>query len=212
MGKSIYLIAALVTAVVFLLVFSFVRFDENSKIAELSLQIQNLYEEQQATKILSSYLDKTDSNSCAIYEKQISKQLNRIYVLFSQLEKINDTTFTVSKAQVKRQYLIASMSLWIDLRDALKFCKMEIKPVLFFLPDGENCVECDAMISQLEELKRQCEHVRVFAFPAKSEDFEFVSLLEKDYNVAKFPAIVANNKTYYDIVDIAILKKEIDCQ
>ena len=131
MGKSIYLIAAIITTMLFLLIFLFVKMDENGKINQLSGQIQELYEEQQANKILSRYFDKTDSNSCAIYEKQVSKQLNRIYTLFSQLEDIKDTTFTISDSGIKRQYLITSMSLWLDLRDALKYCNMNIKPVSY---------------------------------------------------------------------------------
>jgi len=211
MGKNIYLIAAVITTLVFVIIFFMVKMDENSKINELSGQIQELYEEQQANKILSRYFDKTDSNSCAIYEKQVSKQLTRIYTLFSQLEKIKDTTFTISDNGIKRQYLITSMSLWLDLRDSAKYCNLNIKPLLLFLPDEKNCVKCDAMIEQLEVLKQDCENVRVFAFPSKSEEFEFVTLLEKDYNVSSFPAIVANNNVYYEIVDNEKIKKDINC-
>jgi len=212
MGKSVYLIAALVTTTIFLLVFVIIRVEEESRISSLSRQIQELYEEQQVSKILSTYFNEKGQTDCEVFEKQISRQLNRIYDLFSQLERIKHTTFTISEEQAKRQYLIASMTLWLDLRNASQHCRMNIQPLLFFLSDAPNCVTCIAMIEQLEQLKKACPNARVFAFPAESKEFEFVALLERDFNVTSFPAIVANDKTFYEIIDIAVLKKEIACE
>lgn len=211
MGKSVYLIAAIITTVIFLAVFSFVKFDESSKFESLSKDIMTLYEEQQANKILQNYLGKSDENSCLIYERQISRQLTRIYSLFSELETLKNTTFATSTENVRRQYLLASMSLWIDLNKASENCKLQIKPILYFFPDKKDCVECNAMIEQLEIIKSQCPNVRVFAFPSESKDFEFVELLKKDYNVTQAPAMVAGTHTVFSVLPTETIKQWIDC-
>jgi hypothetical protein len=212
MGKAIFLIAAIITTLIFLLVFSFVQYDESSKYDALSKQIMALYEEQQANKILQNYLGKADENSCIIYERQISRQLNRIYGLFSELEKLKTSTFATSSDEIKRQYLLASMSLWIDLKNASETCALTLKPVLYFFPDRQDCIECDAMINLLETVKSQCPNVRVFAFPSESQDFEFVELLKKDYNVSSAPAIVIGNNATNKILPVETIKSWLDCK
>jgi len=211
MGKSVYLIAAVITTIVFIVIFMFVKIDESARVNRLSEEIMSLYEEQQSNKILQAYLDNADENSCIIFERQISRQLGRIYGLFSELEKIKDATFATSQDSVKRQYLLASMSLWIDLKNASKTCKLNIKPVLYFFPDSADCVECDAMMGQLEILKSECPQTRVFAFPIESKDFEFVELLKKDYNVSSAPAIVVNDNVVYSVVPTERIKGWLGC-
>lgn len=211
MGKSVYLIAAIITAMIFVAIFAYVKFDESAKVGELSNDIMALYEEQQSNKILQAYLNSADANSCIVFERQISRQLGRIYTLFSKLEQLKDTTFATSSESVKRQYLLASMSLWIDLKNAGKTCSFNIKPILYFFPDKADCIECDAMMGQLETLKSQCPEVRVFAFPAESKDFEFVSLLEQDYNVSSAPAMVIKNHVIYSLASTDSIKEWLDC-
>lgn len=217
MGKSVYLIAAVITTLVFVVVFLLVAMDESARIESLSDEITALYEEQQASKILQSYLENPNADSCAVFEAQISRQLNSIYALFSELERLENTTFAVSKEKVKRQYLLASMSLWVDLLNAKQKCSIGIKPVLFFFPEGwhsaqpASCVECDAMVEQLEAIKARCPETRVFAFPFESKDFEFVDLLKKQYAVSNAPALAVNDHVVYSIVPAEQILEWLEC-
>jgi hypothetical protein len=212
MGKSVFLVAAVITTAIFISVFFFVRMQESAMLDSTSKEIMSLFEEQQANKILQNYLGQMDENSCIIFERQISRQLNRIYALFYQLEKIKEKTFATSSDLVKRQYLLASMSLWIDLENASKTCKLNILPILYFFLDQKDCILCDAMVAQLEALKADCPNARVFAFPSESEDFEFVELLKKDYNVSSAPAIVAGSNVAYEILPNETIKGWIGCR
>ena len=216
MGKSVYLAAFIVTAVIFALVFSFVRASEESQIDRLYSETTQLYEELQANKILNNYLSGenallSDSNVCLIYERQISRQLNKIYDLFGQLERLDTGTFAVSKESVRRQYLLTSMSLWIDLQNTQRSCDLKIKPVLYFFPSTQDCVLCTAMQNQLEVLKQDCPQVRVFAFPSESTDFEFVSLLKQQYSVSTVPALVVENRVFGEIENLSELENILDC-
>lgn len=216
MRKHVYLIAFAITAVIFVLVFSLARSNEETQIRQLYTDTVQLNEELQANKIIASYLNPldqnaVDSNVCLIYERQISRQLNRIYDLFNQLEKLDAYTFAVSKDSVKRAYLLTSLSLWIDLKNTSRFCSFNIKPVLYFFPKTQDCVLCSAMQNQLEELKARCPSVRVFAFPSESQEFEFVSLLKKEYHVSAVPALVIKNRVFTDIQDTRVLEQLLEC-
>ncbi|MBI5553785.1 MAG: hypothetical protein HY917_03520 [Candidatus Diapherotrites archaeon] len=203
--------AALVTVVIFAIVFSVVNLQESSMRNQLSQDITALYEDQQANKILQAYLGTLDPDTCVIFEKQISRQLNRIYDLFFRLESLQEKTFVTSSDPVKRQYLLASMSLWIDLQNASKYCSMNIKPVLYFFPNQKECALCDAMVTQFESLKKECPSVRIFAFPAQSDEFEFSELLKKQYGVSSAPAMVVKNRVLYEIVPMEQLKSLAGC-
>ncbi len=217
MGKSVFLVAAVITTLVFLTVFLLVRMDEAAKMNELSDEIRALYEEQQASKILQAYMGAGDKNTCLVYERHIARQLDRIYALFYRLQTVESTTFVTPSQPLKRQYLLTSMALWIDLMDVSKTCELGIKPVLYFFPERwkqgqpQSCVECDAMVEQLEIVKSQCPSVRVFAFPAESTDFEFVALLKEEYNVSRAPAIVVDGNVAYSIIPTKAIKEWLGC-
>ncbi len=221
MGKSVFIIAAIITIFVFASVFFLVKLDESAKFGNISAKLTALYEEQQANKILESYLEDGSEESCLVYEKQISRQLTKIYILFDELERAEDMSFATSSKDVRRLYLLTNMALWVDLKNASEKCDLGIKPVLYFfpkdwhtqygLPDASTCLECDAMVEQLEILKSQCPETRVFAFPAEDEQFEFVGLLKSEYNVSSAPAIVINGNVVYKVAPTELLKEWLDC-
>lgn len=214
MGKSIYLIAFLITAAIFVLAFSFIRSSEEQQIQQIYLETTQLYEELQANKILMQYSQQagsSDGNVCIVYEKQISRQLNKIYELFNKMEQLEHSTFAVSKQSVRRQYLLTSMSLWLDLQAANENCSFSIRPVLYFFPNDSDCVLCSAMQNQLEVLKQSCPEARVFAFPSDSNDFEFVSLLKNQYDVNASPALVVKDQVFTDMQETEYLEGLLGC-
>lgn len=217
MGKSVYLTAAAITIAVFVSVFLFIKLDEETKFDSLSDEILALYEEQQMNKVFEAYLEGGDAQTCAIYERQIARQLSKVYGLFSRLEQLEEITFATSSERVKRQYLLTSMSLWIDLKKASEKCDVGIKPVLFFFPEmwkkeiPGSCIECDAMVEQLEVMKSGCSDIRVFAFPFETDEFEPVEFLKHDYGVSKAPAVVVKGNVFYSMVSTQELENLLGC-
>lgn len=217
MGKSVYLTAAAITVVIFFSVFLFVKLDEQARFDSLSEEILYLYEEQQANRIFEAYLEDGDETACVVYREQISRQLSRVYELFSKLERLEEVTFATSSSPVKKQYLLTSMALWVDLRNAKEKCDIGLKPVLFFFPDTwlaeqpGSCVECDALVEQLEIVKEHCPNVRVFAFPFESDEFAPVELLKSDYGVSRAPALVVEGQVLYSMGPTEQLLQLLGC-
>lgn len=210
MAKSVYLIAFLLTLLVFASVF-FIARDEDGK------RINAIYDrliEQQETLVQINNAFLTDANACDEFRPLVQKQLNQLYVSYTDIEKFDMYSLRIESAEnkrLKRQYLISSMGLFQLLDRTSQTCDYNIKPVLYFWPDDADCPTCATLVYQLEEIKRSCPSVRVFAFPSNPDNFEPVVTLKKRFDVNTSPAIVVGWKPQYDIVSTDELKRMIGC-
>jgi hypothetical protein len=210
MSKSIYLIAFLLTLMVFAGVFLLAR-DEDSK------KIETIYDhllDQQQTMIYINAVDNTAAGSCDRLIPLVRDQLNQVYTSYSDIEKFDMYGLRLESREydrLKRQYLIASMNLYQTLQKYQNICDFNISPVLYFWPDNADCPTCATFVYQLEEIKKDCPNVRVFAFPSNPANFEPVTLLQDRYRITASPVLVMGKTVVSDIRDTAELKKILEC-
>ncbi len=210
MAKSVYLIAGLLTVVIFAGVFQLARGEDEKKINDIYARL--LDQQERMLYVTASLAD--DRASCDELRPLVQDQLEQVFERFSDIEKFEAYGLrleTPEYALLKRQYLVAIMSLYLTLENTPSDCDFGIEPVLYFWPDESDCPTCATMVYQLEDIKRACPNVRVFAFPSNPANFEPVQILQEKFGVTKSPALVLGTDVITDIRDTGELRARLNC-
>ena len=144
----------------------------------------------------------------------IQSQVGDAYDRFKDIEKFEMYGLRLDSPEyqrLKRQYLVSIMNLYLALERTSATCPMGITPVLYFWPDNSDCPTCATFVYQLEEIKKDCPDVRVFAFPSNPANFEPVDALQKKFNVKASPALVIGKSVIETVTDTSELRRLAQC-
>lgn len=213
-NKRFYLLAGVITTVIFLLGVSLGILIEGERVDYVegkrsdervdyeSLQVQYLY---------LSYLSTSKRNdSCEAFTATLNRYIKRTddtrIKLEDYIEKGN--VYTEEFKRLKREYIQSQMNFWILSKKAQDMCNTDYVTAIYF--HSTDCPDCKNQGYVLDYLKKMFdEKLLVFAFDANFTEEPMIDLLMSTYKVTKTPTVVVEEKVYDGFVDKDSLMKEI---
>jgi hypothetical protein len=203
--KGKYMLAAFITALIFLLGMllglvvedkrvSYIQEESRGqKLDFMSLQLQ--YE-------LISDLSQT-GNCPAVaatfndFMGELAKTEERL-VTYQKEAKINKDEFNL----LKKEYVQAQINYWILAKRTKEICDNDFSTVLYFYAPTENCNDCDNQAFVLTYLKQKLkDKILIFSFDSTFEQEPLVNLLVKTYNMTQYPSLVIDNSLVTGLQD-----------
>ncbi len=208
-SKDKYLIAALITSVIFLLGFflGLVIEGERVKYTESISKIQNL--DFASIQVQYAYIDElSQEENCQAVQKTFEENIINLEFARERIESF-DKNAKINKGEfdlLKREYILAQLRYWLLARRTKNLCGQDIVSVLYFFSDDKICPDCNSQSFVLTYLKKRFkERLLIFSFDESFEEEPMVSLLKHVYNTTSYPALVIEGKRYGGFRD----KKEL---
>ena len=194
LSKDLYIIAGILTLVIFLLglflglFFEEKRIDfirgenEEQRLEFASLQLQYMYVSQLNKEIKCPALASTLEQSMV----SLDKARERIET-YSQETKLNKERF----AQLKKDYTISQLRYWLLSKDLKELCDFRLSTILYFYSDEEECPSCDEQAFILSYLKKIFnEKLLIFALDGRFEEEPMVRILQESYDITYYPTLI----------------------
>lgn len=210
---SIYVKALIITLVIFIGNFFFVKYIDDSRATDLQRQLQSSDDELQSSRLLLLYMQSFNSTPeiCPLLENRTAAQVNRLYTLLRDLQYTSSANTFADTSELKTRYIISNAELLLYAMQMKNTCaNAQMEPVLYFYPDKQDCVECRAQAQILDDARDSCTNIRIFAFPTDL-DISVVDALKARYKIDRTPAIVVNEQTYYGITSQEKLLSLVPC-
>ncbi|MEX0919453.1 MAG: thioredoxin family protein [Parcubacteria group bacterium] len=201
-----YLIAFLITALIFSTALFLSSFLSDSKLASVR-EIENRV----ALDILSSETQFAllEETSCRdIGPGFLSKELGTLGERLAYAE--NQTGFNSSDLDyLRRSYFLLEIKDYLLMKRLTEKCGTETAFILYFYSSENDCPDCEKMGYVLTALRDKYPDLRVYSFDYNF-DLEAIKTLVSIYKVEpNLPALIINNEPYYGFRTVAELEDEV---
>ncbi|VVB67796.1 Uncharacterised protein [Candidatus Norongarragalina meridionalis] len=210
---SVYVKAFVITAVLFIGNFFFVKYLDDSRGAQLRAEMSDIEEQVQSSSTLLLYSQTFNDSAelCPILQQETEKQVGTLYRLFGELQTASEANVFTDTASIKSRFVLTNVQLWLYLQQLEKACGgTDVVSVLYFYPDKRDCLECRAQAQVLNDVTARCAHVRVFAFPTDT-DVPVLQAIKAKYGVTREPTLVINDKRFDGLTAKDAVMAETGC-
>ena len=214
-SRNTYLLALLLTAIIFLLgltlgmLFDNLRVkwaeteNKRTEIDYLSLQFQYLY--------LTTLKDK--NASCPVLHTTMEKSISDLsdslqqFITYKEQTKINNDEYEL----VGRRYILDNLRYWLFSKKTKEECDLDVVNILYFYSEN-NCPICPNQGTVLTYFKKIFgDKLLIFPIDVDYETTEpLISILKNQYHITDYPTLIIEDKKYEGIIPNAELK-EIIC-
>ncbi len=209
--KRLYLVAGIITLVIFLLGIILGIFIEGERVVYIedknreqkinfdSLQLQYLY--------LSTLGEKEDCLAFSAILKNYIEDTEKVrFRLEGYLKK--SSVHTEEFELLKRSYVISQLNYWILSRKTKDLCDTDFVTVLYFY--SNDCRDCENQGYILEYLKKVfSDKLLIFSLDAGFGEEPIISVLTNRYNITETPTIILNDKKFVGFTEKGILLDNI---
>ena len=202
MGKistRVYIIAGILTLLVFLGGVSLGWYLDYNRVSVVQSQIDNLQLDFQNLQLENSFALAVGGNStCSLYASKavsLSAQTDKLANELNSFSNINQFQ-TGALNNLKKRYTLLNLEFWTQLTNLQKTCGYNATTLVYFYTAEPNrqCDECVAQGLVLDSLKKQApDRVMVFAIDYNL-DLGIVKTLRAAYNITQVPSIVVDGK------------------
>ena len=206
-SKETYVIAFIITTVIFLIGIFLGSTLEKGKISSLELTVNNLKARVENVELQFLFLDITKGNiSCNYFIEQANMlgseadDLAKDVTAFEGSRKIEEEVFK----NMKREYTTILIRDWLTLEKIKQTCSSDYFTVIFFY--SENCPQCEQQGFLLSYFKIQDpEKIMVFAVDTDL-GLSIVEAIRVSYGVTDYPSLVINGTAYSGFQDRDVLE------
>ncbi|MEM0475666.1 MAG: hypothetical protein QW343_02640 [Candidatus Norongarragalinales archaeon] len=207
---SIYVKAAVITAVIFLLGLSAGWYLDwtRSQAAREELDSLRLQAEEARVGMVFFETFKSDPTFCSVYASEMSAQLQRVGRLGEQLETLRVANkLDASYYSLKKQYVLFNVELWLRAENLKKMCGSNVTTILYFYPEASACADCGVQAQELLRLKQSCpERVWLFALPTDLK-ITVVEMLKQRFGIHVTPSLVFDGETISGMITAVELRE-----
>jgi len=202
----VYMIAAVITLVVFSLGVGLGFLINNEKYDIIRSDLESLQLQQRDIETEMMLTNSLGANSCNTLNYEIEKTATQSADLGQKVSYYdNEMVKNPDFYTIKRNYIINLIQLWSYWELFKKNCNSSVNTVLYFYAI-KNCDDCQAQGFVLSFLKEKYpDKIMTFALD-KDEDLYSLNLIKNVYNVTTAPTLIINNKKYEGLKDINALK------
>ncbi|TAL46730.1 hypothetical protein EPN87_04460 [archaeon] len=201
MGKistRVYIIAGILTALVFLGGVSLGWFLDYNRVYTVESQMNSLQLDFQNLQLENLFISALGNNStCSLYSGKavsLSAQTDKLASDLDDFSNINQFQAD-TLANVKKRYTLLNLEFWMQLTNLQKTCGYNATTLLYFYTVDPNrpCDECVAQGLVLDAMKKQApEKMMIFAVDYNL-DLGIVKALITTYNITSTPSIIVNS-------------------
>jgi hypothetical protein len=213
-SKSKYLIAAIITFMIFSLGLTLGIIVDNFRIAWADFEIRKHeleYSSLQFQYLYISTLEKGEE-SCEVLNTALEKtiaQLGESLDQFLEYEKrsnLNKRDYEI----IKRKYLLDNIRYWLLAKRAKELCNLDKVTILYFhsIKDCDICPEQGVVLTYYKKIFGE----RLLVFPINIDletEESMITILRSRYNITTYPSIIVEDNLYEGVVGKKKLKKLI---
>ena len=198
---KVYIIAGIITLVIFLGGLGIGFLMSNEKYQIISSDLQELQIEQRDIELELLLLSSIGTQTCDTLRYEIDKTASLATDLGEKVSKydtdvLKDVNFNI----LKKNYIITLIQFWSYWEIFKENCNSSVNTILYFYAI-EDCTDCEAQGHVLSFLKqRYPQELMVFALDMNEELYS-LNLLKNIYNVTKAPTLIVNNEKYENLID-----------
>ncbi|MFH1229153.1 MAG: hypothetical protein V1678_01875 [Candidatus Aenigmatarchaeota archaeon] len=151
-------------------------------------------------------------NSCAALSTSIEDNVKKLSEIGEKIEQYssNMNFDEASYANLKREYTIAQLRLWLFARKAKEQCSKDLVTAIYFYSNEKECTQCSAQSKILTHMKGQLkDKLLIFSIDATFKGEPLIDLLRGAYNISSYPSLLVNDKFFQGMVTEAFLKKDL---
>ncbi len=201
LSKEKYLIAGVLTLLVFGLGITLGILVDNARLQRVTQDAEEQEAEQRSIQFLSLYLGslENEGSSCNVMNialnsavKDLSYSLEE-FSTFKEMSKLNDEQYRLAG----RRYIVDNLRYWYFARTMKEQCETDLIPILYFYSD-EHCDICGQEGKLLTYFKKLLGD-RVLVFPINTDletDETAITLVRGKYNTTMVPSIVVDDTLY----------------
>ncbi|MBI2651364.1 hypothetical protein HYX01_02755 [Candidatus Woesearchaeota archaeon] len=205
-NNKIYLMAALITALLFASIYSFNLFLNNKRenvVIDKMEEVLDEYQEIQTLSLMSSVFGR--EMSCLSLEKSLAHMDKTLWDTGIKIDRYKQLTeeftkdpfYIIQKTKFNRNEVLY-FSMLKELKD---WCSFNQTIILYFYKKKEECSNCDAQSFVLTDLNKEIDsEIAIFSFDTNLE-LPSINTLVLFYNVTSYPCTVIENKTYCELLD-----------
>jgi hypothetical protein len=197
--KKLFIIAGVITVVLFVLIYSLNIFMASGRERVLSDKMDlviDQYEELQTLSLMANSFG--NESTCYALTGSLAEMDKTLWDLGTRLDKyrklteeyMSDPFYLEQKAKFNRRELL----YYLMLKGLKERCGLDSPTILYFYKKKEECPNCDAMSFVLTNIKQDAKDLSVFSFDSDL-GISSVSTLEKYYNISSYPCMVIENST-----------------
>ncbi|MBU0635949.1 thioredoxin family protein [Candidatus Micrarchaeota archaeon] len=195
-----YLEAGVITIALLAVIFSVIGLLDNSRISSLDMDVEHLNIQSESNRILFFYnqvfTPEKNPEYCEIINQSATLRSDEADFLFSRLVTFEEANLMGNYENLKKRYLLSRIELWLYTTLLADSCETNMVPILYFYTGKKTCVECSVQGGILDDLRRECPNVKIFALSV-DEDIDLVPLLQAQFGVTTVPSLVINNEQVF---------------
>ncbi len=199
-STSKYVVAAIITSVIFLFGLTLGLVVEKSQVSFIERQVK--WQQTEFSSLQTQYLyleqlarDKDCTGIGHTFERAV-KNLDESRVRlesFEQHAKVSKEDFDL----LRRDYAIAQIRFWLLSERKTELCGGDAVSVLYFYSTKEECPECENQAFVLTYLKKKFDgQILIFSLDGKDSEEPLVDLLKDTYGIDTYPSVVVGNITF----------------
>ncbi|MBL7206176.1 MAG: hypothetical protein ISS36_01095 [Candidatus Aenigmarchaeota archaeon] len=214
--RKVYLYAAILTIILYLLgVYTGVYFSQKAlagqeTFQELKAEIQLLKNNLENIQLQQLYVSASETTlGCNFLVSDINKIQNDLGYFIQRLPQkleVYESSGQVDEEyeEVKREYMLVSLRVWLLSTIAKDRCKENIVPILYFY--SKNCTKCIEQGSVLDSIRDDVENIAIFTIDLNLDE-TIVETIKESYVIKETPALIINNYLYEGFINSTELKE-----
>lgn len=194
-SMSLYVVAFIVSVIIFLLGFYVGDIFYSSRIDDFSLDIRFLSDDLYATQMIM-ILDDNSTSFCPLYLEELEKVDKRVQKLGEELTVLEEVQ-GVSDAELKKRYFLLETQAYLLSTELNKRCNKDVKIILYFY-SGDNCESCKQQgfdLTKARETLAKDLSLKIYSFDSSLGSSSVDSFIKK-YHISKYPTIVLEERVY----------------
>lgn len=212
-SKNRYLLAFLITLIVFTLGLLLGLVIESKRIQLIELQNQQQKLDFSSLQIQYQFIDLFgEEKNCDALKKTFEESSRNLEIARNKLEgylkesNLNKKEFN----SLKREYTLAQLQFWLLIKKTRGSCHLETSTIFYFYSDDEICTQCADQAYILTYLKNKFgAQLLNFAFDAQFEEEPLINVLKNTHQIDQYPALLINGKKFEGLTSQETILKEI---
>ncbi|MBD3319299.1 hypothetical protein GF342_05315 [Candidatus Woesearchaeota archaeon] len=209
-SRERYVMAGIITVIIFLLGFSIGLVVESKRIDFVQDELREQKIEYSSSQLQYNFLNTLETkDTCpALFESyynsllQLDKTRERLE-MYIQDNTISDGSFSL----LKREYTLEQIRYWMLSRQAKEVCDEHFVTLLYFYSDEDSCPQCNDQQTVLLYYKKLLgDKLLIFSFDSQFKEEPMIDVLRSRYSVSTYPTIVIEDETISNYSDMEQLK------
>lgn len=212
--NGVFAKAGLAVIIIFSAAILFGYYIESQSYAYTEKQISGLEEGVESALLFSLFVQTHNKSEsmCIVLKNQLDETAQNTYNIYGALEESKSTSIFNKYDVLRKKYFLANMRFYLMLKSYVQNCDdNNLHPVLFFYSTYNACPECVAQGKVLDEVRAECTNVKVYAFPADTEEISMIKSFKSYYGISSVPALVINDQKYDYLMNKAEIKSLVGC-